>query len=240
MDPVTITTVPSRCEYLPDRLWRLRYEFHPGLDAVSYQARLQEGWRRFGPVIFRPECPDCRECRSLRVPVATFQPTRSQRRVWKRNIHDVTLTIGSPAITAAKAALFARFHQYQHDAKGWPLNSDHGLEVFTANPFPTEEWRYSVGDRLIGLGYVDALPAGLSAIYFVWDPEERQRSLGTFNILEIIDAARKRGLPHVYPGYYVAGCRSLEYKGRFGPHEMLSGAGEWTAPAGESVGLRTP
>ena len=101
------------------------------------------------------------------------------------------------------------------------------LNLYVANPFPTEEWSYWISGTLVGLGYVDALPEGLSAIYFVHAPDEHRRSLGTFNILTLIDAARRRGLPHVYLGYYVEGCRSLEYKARFRPHEVLNG-GAWT------------
>ncbi len=97
------------------------------------------------------------------------------------------------------------------------------------NPFPTEEWTYYVEDRLIGVGYVDALPEALSAIYFYWDPQERARSLGTFHVLSMMAAARQRELAHVYLGYYVEGCRSLEYKKRFRPNEVLRGNREWNA-----------
>ena len=45
---------------------------------------LTRGWRRFGHLYFRPACPACSECVSLRIPVATFAPTKSQRRAWKR------------------------------------------------------------------------------------------------------------------------------------------------------------
>ena len=76
---------------------------------------------------------------------------------------------------------------------------------------------------------MDALPDGLSAIYFFYDPDERHRSLGTFNVLSIIDAARQRGLPWVYLGYYVEGCGSVEYKGRFRPNEVLRPDGTWGA-----------
>jgi leucyl-tRNA---protein transferase len=95
------------------------------------------------------------------------------------------------------------------------------------NPFPTEEWCYYIGERLVGVGYVDVLPEGLSAIYFYYDPAERQRSLGTYNVLAILEAARQRQLPHVYLGYYVAGYRSLEYKARFRPNEVLGRDGVW-------------
>jgi arginine-tRNA-protein transferase len=76
------------------------------------------------------------------------------------------------------------------------------------------------------VGYVDALPGALSAIYFYYDPDERRRSLGTFNVLSVLAAAAARGVPYVYLGYYVPGCRSLEYKARFRPYELLEG-GTW-------------
>jgi arginyl-tRNA--protein-N-Asp/Glu arginylyltransferase len=66
-------------------------------------------------------------------------------------------------------------------------------------------------------------------MYFYYDPDERQRSLGTFNVLSVIAAARERRVAHVYLGYYVDGCGSLEYKGRFRPNEVLDTDGRWVA-----------
>ena len=166
-------------------------------------------------------------CQSLRVPVTTFQPRENQRRAWNRNHGSVTVRIDSPSVSDAKLDLFARFLQHGHEAKGWPANHGDDLGLLLANPFPTEEWCYYLDDRLIAVGYVDALPEGLSAIYFYHDPAERHRSLGTYNVLSILESARARGLPHVYLGYYVEGCRSLDYKGRFRPNEVLSGNGSW-------------
>ena len=68
---------------------------------------------------------------------------------------------------------------------------------------------------------------GLLALHFSNNPAERHRSLGTYNALSILASARERGLPHVYLGYYVEGCRSLDFKGRFRPNEVLSGHGSW-------------
>jgi arginine-tRNA-protein transferase len=224
---LTFLSPPSPCEYLPDRESQLRYEFTPEIARDEYMDRLRGGWRRFGPIIFRPECPSCRMCRSLRVPVDSFRASHSQRRAWKRNTNDVTIRIGQPSVSAEKLTLYARFHRHGHEVKGWPPNVEQRLDMFVRNPFETEEWTYYAGDRLIGVGYVDVLREGLSAIYFYWDPAEQQRSLGTFNILALIAAARDRGLPHVYLGYYVEGCRSLEYKARFAPNEVLGPEGAW-------------
>ena len=225
---VRFFSTPDRCEYLPDRLSRLEYDIAPHVTPDEYLERLRQGWRRFSHAMFRPACQACTMCQSLRVPVASFQPTRSQRRAWNVNRRDVSLVVGTPVISPEREALFERFHAHGHETKGWPAHAGHGLELFVDNPFPTEEWCYYSGSRLIGVGYVDALREGLSAIYFYYDPDEAHRSPGTFNVLALLAAARERCLPHVYLGYFVAGCRSLEYKARFGPHEILRPDGSWT------------
>ena len=224
MSNLTFLSPPKVCEYLPDRLSQIRYELNVEIRPADYMHRLRAGWRRFGPILFQPECAGCQECQSLRIPVKDFRPNQSQHRAWKRNVGEVSLRIVSPSITPEKQKLFSGFHQHGYETKGWPLGAD--LDVFMLNPFPTEEWDYYVGDRLVGVGYVDALPEGLSAIYFYWDPAEARRSLGTLNILQMIEIAKRRKLPHVYLGYFVEGCRSLEYKARFGPNEILT-KNEW-------------
>jgi arginine-tRNA-protein transferase len=180
--------------------------------------------------LFHPVCADCKACQSLRVSVARFQPDRSQRRSRKANAN-VTLVIGDPEVSVEKLRLYDRFHAFQTVDKGWPAHDPkEPMEYATAfvdNPFETEEWCYYRGDRLIGVGYVDVLPDALSAIYFYYDPDERSRSLGTYNVMRIIDSAAVRGIPHVYLGYYVEGCRSLEYKARFCPNEVLTPSGRW-------------
>ena len=218
----------GRCEYLPDQTARLEYEHVDRITAGEYLERLQGGWRRFGHLLFRPACPSCRMCQSLRVPVAAFRLRRTQRRVWNLNAAGaVVIEVGMPSPTPEMRRLYERFHRYQQAAKGWPAPEADGVDGFAANPLPTEEWRYLVDGRLAAVGYVDALPDGLSAIYFFYDPDDRHRSLGTFNVLSIIDAARQRGLPWVYLGYYVEGCRSVEYKARFRPNQVLRPDGSW-------------
>lgn len=177
--------------------------------------------------MFRPECPSCQRCQPLRVPVASFRPSHSQRRAWKANQDTTTLAIGAPTASPAHRALYAKFHQHQHHAKGWPSPDHDGAGSFLDNPFPTEEWRYTIDGRLVGVGYVDRVPEALSAIYFYYDPDHRSRSLGIYNVLAILDRARLLDLPYVYLGYYVEGCRSLAYKAAFQPNEVLNAAGAW-------------
>ena len=217
----------SPCEYLPDRVWQLRYEMVPQLSPADYLQRMHSGWRRSGFVMFRPECPSCRMCQSLRVPAATFRPSESQRRAWKRNQRDVTIRVGPPSLSPDRLDLWTRFHRHGSETKGWPADAGPDPGTLLENPFRTEEWAYYLGTRLIAVAYVDALPGALSAIYCYHDPAERARSLGTYNILSLIASARERGCPYVYLGYYIEGCRSSEYKGRFRPSEVLHPDGTW-------------
>ena len=222
---------PSRCGYLPDREWSLEYEMIADLSAIEYQQRMLTGWRRFGNMLFRPQCDGCRACRSLRVDAARFVPNRSQRRALKLNAGQVQIKIGVPAVSRARLQLYDRYHAFQADFKSWPLHPAKDAasyrESFVHNPDFTEEWNYYLDGQLIGVGYVDDLPTGLSAIYFFYDPDQRERSLGTYNVLAVIAEAARRGRPFVYLGYHVAGCRSLAYKANFRPHQILGPDGVW-------------
>jgi leucyl-tRNA---protein transferase len=224
---------PSQCGYLPQQHWSLEYEVVGELSAGEYMGLMLSGWRRFGNMLFRPRCRACNACRSLRVSAAEFRPNRSQRRVRKLNEPDVDLLIGKPAVTRAKLNLYDRYHAYQAGAKDWPQHPAKDAasyaHSFVHNPFPTEEWCYFLDARLVGVGYVDCLPQGLSAIYFFYDPALRQRSLGVWNILRLIEECAGRGLPHLYLGYFVAECPSLNYKANFAPNELLGPDGQWHA-----------
>jgi leucyl-tRNA---protein transferase len=197
---------------------------------AEYRQRLMHGWRRFGFSMFRPTCPRCQACQSLRVLVDRFRPNRSQRRACARNA-DLRIEVGEPSVSAEKVELYDRFHAFQVDKKDWPEHAPKEessyVESFVDNPFPTQEWCYYRDDQLIGVGYVDRLPEAMSAIYFFYEPSERKRSLGTFNVVAVIQEAARRGIPHLYLGYYVEGCRSLEYKANFVPNQVVNQEGDW-------------
>jgi arginine-tRNA-protein transferase len=233
------TAPPSPCGYLPDRRWSLQYEHALVLSPQEYLGLMLDNWRRFGRTLFRPACPACRACRAVRVLAGRFRPDRSQRRARKANAGVVRLEIGRPAVSREKLALYDRYHAHQSEVRDWPRHPPRDAasyaDSYVRQPFPVEEWCYYLDDRLVGVGYVDCLPdhrpgpdvGGLSAIYFFYDPDERQRSLGTWNVLSLIDEAARRGLPYVYLGYYVEGCQSMEYKGRFVPSDLRGEDGVW-------------
>jgi arginine-tRNA-protein transferase len=228
----TFTTPASSCAYLPDQSSRLEYEIVGEITEVEYERRLEQGWRRFGFALFHPKCLRCQACQSLRVPVKTFHPNRSQRRAWAAN-EDLTVAICTPEVTDEKLELHYRFHAFQVQNRGWPEHGPIGEasygESFVDNPFPTQEWCYFKDGKLLGVGYVDRLSIAMSAIYFFYDPAERHRSLGTYNVLRVLAEAQSAGIHYLYLGYFVEGCQSLEYKSNFRPNEVMGMPGDWGA-----------
>jgi len=227
-----VVTTPDRpCSYLPDRIARTQFELVAELSTAEYSQLMLDGWRRFGRSLFRPVCEGCHECKALRIDVKNFRPNQSQKRCRKANRDDIRLAIGTPEVTREKLALYDRYHDHQIEAKGWadrgPEEVEAYIDSFVDQPFPVQEWCYHLGEELVGVGYVDDVPAGLSAIYFFHDPTHRDRGLGTFNVLSMLDRAAARGDDFVYLGYYVAGCGSLVYKANFRPNEIRTADGNW-------------
>jgi leucyl-tRNA---protein transferase len=218
------------CHYLPDQLWRLEYRVVPELATDEYDRLVKQGWRRFGHMLFRPRCPSCTACQPLRVIVDAFRPDRSQRRVQRANAA-TRLVISEPEIDESRLDLYKRHHAHHADQKGWPNpDSDHGLRHLRSiinGPLPVSEWTYYVDERLVAVSYIDNLADGFSGVYFYHDPELRKLSLGNWICLSLIAQAAEQGLPFVYLGYYINGCRSMEYKGAFMPNQVLDINGKW-------------
>ncbi len=220
----------SVCSYLPDRLSQLEYRVIPGLTKDEYMQLVHRGWRRFGQMLFKPRCAACTACQPIRVLVDRFKPDRNQRRVQKAN-QDLELRIGSPVIDEVRADLYYRHHKHHAVQKGWP-NPDFGggtdhIENIMEGPFPVEEWTYYLDGKLLAVSYIDSLPEGYSGIYFYHDPDFRDRSLGNWICLSLIEQAKLSNFPYIYLGYYIEGCRSMEYKGKFAPNQVLGLDGQW-------------
>jgi arginine-tRNA-protein transferase len=217
---------PFPCPYRPGRLARhvtlVPYPLAPGL----YHSMMDLNFRRLGPVFYRPSCDGCDACRMIRVPTAEFHPSRSQRRCWKRNA-DVTVEVLAPDPTEEKRLLYRRYLESRHDGQmdGSP---DEFYGFLYGSDVETVEIEYRLGSRLLAVGITDVEPGALSAVYCYFDPAESSRGLGVFNVLWTIEECRRRGVPHLYLGYYVTDCRRMNYKALYRPSEVLGPDQRWS------------
>lgn len=216
---------PSQCQYLGDQLASNQYRIIFQISAVDFQELLSRGWRRFGATYFRPACAGCSACVSLRVPIDTFTPSQSQRRALQKCRH-IHFEVGKPKVDQERLELYGRWHAMREAERGWPESPITTAEYEMQFCFPhpcAREFRYFDGKKLVAVGYVDETHEALSSIYFFFDPALKHLSLGVASVLCEIAAARERQLKHLYLGYRVLGCPSMEYKMQFRPHELLQG-----------------
>jgi arginine-tRNA-protein transferase len=217
------------CPYLPgQRARQLVLQPPHGIPGL-YHSFMDLNFRRLGAIYYRPACEACHECRSLRVEVSSFEPSRGQRRCTRANA-DLAVTIGAPIATAEKHELYRRYLAARHDGQmdgSWEELTDSLYDT----PPSTVELSYRHAGRLVAVGLCDVEPGALSAVYCYFDPDHRARSLGTFNVLTLVEECRRRRLLHLYLGYWVAGSPKMAYKASFRPHELLGDDGAWRSTA---------
>lgn len=219
------------CVYLDERVARLplRWQLRP-VAADSLDRLLLLGDRRVGRALYRPSCPECRACETLRVPLESFRPSRTQRRVWLRGQRELEVQLAAPSLSDTHLAIFNRHRRLRDLARHEQDMSDKGYDSWLAQTCcETVEMRYLRDGQLIAVAITDLGATAASAVYTYFDPEHSDLSPGTYSILWQIDWARRLGLRYLYLGLYIAGNRHMTYKLRFMPHERRA-AGEPVPP----------
>jgi arginine-tRNA-protein transferase len=100
----------------------------------------------------------------------------------------------------------------------------HFMDFLTSSWSETVFYEFRLERRLLAIAVVDYLIDALSAVYTFFDPQYAKRSLGRLAILYEIKEAKERGLKWLYLGYWVSGCRKMQYKNEYQPLEYLSGS----------------
>jgi leucyl-tRNA---protein transferase len=202
-------------------------------DAVSpaqLDLLLTDGWRHFGTHFFRYNLnlyrEEIRRVIPLRIRLADFRLSKSQRRVLKKN--------ADLAVTFTPASLTDEIHELFHRHKG---RFDHGvpdsiynfLSDDAANS-PVECFQIVARDndaQLLAVSFFDVGETSVSAIYALFDPEITNRSLGIFTMLKVIDHAAALGKTFYYQGYAYEGESFYDYKKRFSGTEAFDWNGNW-------------
>ena len=232
--PQFYVTAPQPCPYLEGRVERKLFTALQGENATQLNDALShQGFRRSQNVLYRPSCADCHACMSARIRVADFAPSRSQKRVMKRN-SDLTRRATAPWATEEQFDLFRLYLETRHADGGM---ADMDIFEFAAmveeTPIRSRVIEYTVSDPegseqlLKAVCLTDVLEDGVSMVYSFFDPEREKLSPGTWLILDHIEIARNAGLPYVYLGYWVPGSPKMDYKSKFSALEVFQN-GAWT------------
>ncbi len=215
-------TAQYPCSYLPERQARSQVAA-PGnmIDTGIYSELVRLGFRRSGQHVYRPRCDTCRACVSVRVPVAEFEPSRSQRRCLSRNA-DLSLSLRPLVFDEAHYRLYRRYQATRHAGGGMDQDDREQFCAFLLQSrVDSVLAEFSLAGEVVMVALVDKLVDGLSAVYTFFDPDLEKRSLGAFGVLTQIRLAQEIGLPYVYLGYWIEACHKMAYKSSYRPLEGL-------------------
>lgn len=154
--------------------------------------------------------------------------------------HNFETTLETSSYTDEKYALYEKYqsnvhHDNDNEPKGFkrflvdspllgeiiPYENDAPSHL--PKTYGSYHQLYRLNGELIALGVLDILPHCVSSVYFMYDVEWEEFSLGKLSALREISLAcemHKAGAPgmgFLYMGFFIYSCPKMRYKGEYSP-----------------------
>ena len=216
----------GECPYIAGQSETIRALRCPGLPNVLHAGLMERGFRHSGDIFYVPECEGCKKCLPMRIDPFAFRPSKKQRHIFNKN-KDVEIWIESPELTDEIYDVYRRYMDYQH-GDSHQGRSRQDLEDFLFQPLESSvEIQYRLQDRIIGVTIADIIPnCAFSSVYHFFDPAYARRSIGVYSVMAEIILCSTFNTPYYYLGYWVPGCKKMQYKANYRPNQVLID-GKW-------------
>lgn len=214
------------------------------IQAEEYEQLMLRGWRRSGTYFYKPlNHMTCCPMYSIRLRAASFQPSKSQKKVLKQIVSRTAFTVETTGIVVEtepssfseeKFLLYRRYQVAVHNDNENEVTSAAftnflvNSPLYSTNKHPilnlaygSYHQLYRLNGQLIAVGVVDLLPSGVSSVYCFYDPDYRRLVLGKYSALKEINFCRVYEFEFYYMGYYIHSCEKMRYKGDYRPSELL-------------------
>jgi arginine-tRNA-protein transferase len=209
----------TECPYGLPYIARFYQAMFGPLTERAMELFLAAGYRRNGNCLYAMRCHECRGCIPIRLRPKLFQPNRNQKRIVKKN-SDIEVRFDRVDMDRENLDLCGRFLEARYPQE---YNSADGYYggFFCNSIVDSMRVEFRLKGRLVGGSIIDLGQSWMNAVYFYFDPAESARSLGTFNILTLINLCLEFGVEYLYLGYYIPNVRAMSYKEKFRPHELF-------------------
>ena len=186
-----------------------------------YSALVANGFRRSGEHLYQPYCSQCSECVPIRIPANEFRLNRNQKRTWKNN-QDVSFKMVNADFSEEHFQLYTKYLSMRHPDGGMDNPSKDDYKNFLwASWSETRLLEFRLNEKLIAVAVIDQLENAYSAVYTFFEPDFKQRSLGKFAILCLIEETKRQNYSWLYLGYWIADCNKMKYKIEYQPAECF-------------------
>ena len=223
MNRINLYQTPEHdCPYLAKRISVTQFvdpELTPNIQLYTQLSR--NGFRRSGEHLYRPGCPSCNDCISIRVPVNEVVLSKNQLRCIKGAEHCEFIHFDA-FDSDEHYQLYEKYIIARHKGGDmYPPTRELFRSFLLSKWASTQFMEIRLNSKLIACAVYDRLIDGFSAVYCYFDPDQSKLSPGKLAILKQLQFARESDLQYLYLGYQIDQCSKMNYKNKYHPVEQF-------------------